>query len=96
MVDIINTPNGSLQLAFRWTPVAPNCSAIGYIITFDCGIFPNTTMSFSTEIIFTDVMIDSQCNFTVQTRVCDSLIGNMSTVTLILKGLITQVQIIVY
>ena len=92
MVDITNTPDGLLQLACRWTPVAPSYSAIGYVITFDCGTFSNTSMSFSraTELIFTDIMIGSQCSFMIQTRVCDSLIGNMSTVTLLLKGQITH------
>ena len=91
MVEITNTPDGLLQLAFKWAPVAPSCSAIGYVISFDCGTFHNTSTSFSTELIFTDIMIGSQCSFMIQTRVCDSLIGNMSTVTLLLKGQITPI-----
>ena len=82
--NITDVTNGSLQLAFKWTPVAPNCSDIGYIITNDCGYCPKTT--FDTEVVCTDVMIGSQCSFTFQTRVCDSLIGNMSIVTLTLKS----------
>ena len=86
MANITDVRNGSLQLSLKWTPVAPNCSAVEYIITHTCGSCPNTT-SKDTEVVCTDVMIGSQCNFTVQTSVCDSqLLGNVSTISLLLKG----------
>ena len=63
-----------------------DCTSILYIIEFDCGSCPNTTTN--TEVVCTDIVIGSQCTFTVQTQVCDSLTGNVTTIPLTLKGIL--------
>ena len=91
MVNITNISltTGTLQLIFNWTPVAPWCSAIDYIITANnCSSCDsrNGTFVTATELVCTDVAVGSSCDLSIQTRACDSLVGNMSTVTLELTG----------
>ena len=75
---------GLLKLKFQWSPVALDRTTLRYIIGFDCGSCPNTTDN--TEVVCTDVVIGSQCTFTVQTQVCDSIVGNYTTIPLVLTS----------
>ena len=81
-----DAPTGPLKLKFQWNSIAPDCTAIGYITSLECGSCPNTTTN--TEVVCTDIVIGDQCMFTVQTQVCDSIISNITTVPLTLKGTI--------
>ena len=74
---------GPGELTFNWNAVAPNCPAVEYNITTNCGNCPATTRSpkatCSIELSSSAVL----CSFEVQTMVCgDVLIG---TVTALLK-----------
>ena len=82
-VNVSDVMTGPLKLTFKWSPVALDCTTIRYITEFDCGSCPNTTAN--TEVVCTDIVIGSQCTFTVQTQVCDSITGNTSNVHLNLK-----------
>lgn len=75
-----------LKLTFTWSSVAIDCSSIAYITTFDCGYCPNTTASAKAVCYSTDIVIGSECTFTIQTEVCNSLTGNITTIHLKLQG----------
>ena len=83
-MTIVDTLTGPLHLTFKWTPVAFDCTSIAYIIAFDCGYCPNTTAN--TEVVCTDIVIGADCTFTLQTEVCGTLKGNITTIHLKLKG----------
>ena len=65
------------EIAFSWSPVAPDCPAIHYnILASNCGSCPNTTNH--TNVTCTDVPTDgSVCIFGIRTVVC----GNITSTT---------------
>ena len=75
-----------LRLTFSWSPVSFNCPSLHYIISFNCGICPGITKN--TTIVCADIQVNAveDCNFAIQTSICDSIIGNSSSIPLILKG----------
>ena len=66
------------ELAFVWSPVAPDCPAIHYnILASNCGSCPTTTNH--TNATCTDVPTNgSVCTFAVQTVACGNITGNES------------------
>lgn len=73
------------ELTFEWNPVSPNCLALHYVISFNCGICPSITTN--TTAVCTEIQLGmSNCTFTIQTNVCDSLIGDTTQIPLVLKG----------
>ena len=75
-VHLVNI--NSTHVTLHWNPVSSNCNAIQYrIISSNCGLYPNATNSSSVTCTgpFTD---DQLCTFTVQTVVCDNVVGNES------------------
>ena len=73
------------MITFKWSTVTSDCTSIAYIITFDCGYCPNTTAN--TEVVCTDIVTGANCIFTIQTVVCGTLTGNITTIHLNLKGI---------
>ena len=68
----------SNQLVFSWSPVTAQCPHIQYVITTrNCGICPNITND--TSVTCSDFIVNSHenctCLFAVQTKVCDSILG---------------------
>ena len=76
--NISNVDYSSRELTLSWSPVAPDCPAIHYIIlASNCGSCPTTTSH--NALTCTDVPTDgSMCTFAVQTVVCGNIIGNAS------------------
>ena len=76
----INSANFvSRRLTFSWSPVAPDCPDIHYIILAStCGSCPTTTNH--TNVTCTDVPTEnSVCTFAIiQTVLCGSLVGDKS------------------
>ena len=65
------------KLTFSWSPVAPDCPAIHYVLALNCGSCPTTTNH--TNVTCTDVPINySICTFAVQTVVCGNITSNIS------------------
>ena len=76
-----------IELAFDWSQMSFNCPSLQYIVTFNCGLCP--TITFNTTIICTGVQISADsCIFTIQTNVCNSITGNVTSILLTLKGYI--------
>ena len=69
---------GLKQIAFTWSPVAPNCHTIHYnILASNCGNCPTNTTE--TTVTCTDVPTDrSMCSFGVQTVIRGNITGNVS------------------
>ena len=81
VVTDLNPP----ELTFEWNPVSLNCLALQYIIAFNCGICPSITMN--TTAVCTEIQLGvSNCTFTIQTSVCDSLVGDATHIPLVLKS----------
>jgi hypothetical protein len=56
-----------------------------YIISFNCGICPSTTTN--TMVVCTEIQLEVRnCTFSIQTSVCDSLIGDAIQIPLMLKS----------
>ena len=86
-VTMIVTDLNPPELTFEWNPVSHNCLALHYIISFNCGVCPSITMN--TTAVCTEILNQlgvSNCTFTIQTSVCDSLIGDATHIPLILKS----------
>ena len=85
-VSMIVLDINPLKLIFEWSPVSLNCPALHYIISFDCGICP--PVATNTTAVCTEIQLGiSNCTFTIQTNVCDSLIGDATPISLMLKGM---------
>ena len=62
-----------------------NCQSLHYFITSNCGLCPNTTTM--TTIKCRGISVGEQCELSVQSEVCDSVVGNASSVLVNLKGI---------
>ena len=74
------------QISFNWT--SSLCSSIEYIIMSDCGVCPASTNSSS--VMCTDFQLptdsgDTECAFTVNSRVCD-ITSDLSS-AIVLRGM---------
>ena len=80
-ITVIATDLNPPELTFEWSPVSLNCPALRYIISFNCGVCPFVTTS--TIAVCTEVQVGtSNCTFTIQTNVCDSLTGDVTDIPL--------------
>ena len=93
-ITVIVLDINPLKLTFEWSPVSLNCPALHYIITFNCGICPPVTTNTTTVCNEIQIGVSNNCTFTIQTCVCDSLVGDVAQIHLTLKGKLKHLNII--
>jgi hypothetical protein len=86
-VQLTGIQNG--QAEFRWMPI-DSCTPVRYAITTNCSTqcSPMTTDQATTSCNIsepsTDVVV---CDFSVQSVVCDNVMGNFRTAVVTLQGI---------